>query len=171
MIQLYTGEGKGKTTAAIGQAVRAAGRGFKVLIVQFLKGRDSGELHSLAQLPKVTVLRLSRDYGFVKYMSAESLALVHQEHDALLAEAAEALQTGACEVLILDEIAAAARHELVNLPKLLALLDAKPVTAEIVMTGRDAPDTLIERADYITEMRKIKHPFDQGIPARKGIEW
>ena len=171
LIHLYTGDGKGKTTAAIGLAVRAAGRGRRVLIAQFLKGRDSGELHSLALIPQITVLRLSQDFGFAKFMDAGSLAQVRREHDAILEQAAAALNAGTCDLLVLDEIAAAARHDLADMGRLLALLDGKPDASEIVMTGRDAPAALAERADYVTQMLKIKHPFDQGVPAREGIEW
>ena len=171
LIHLYTGDGKGKTTAAIGLAVRAAGRDRRVLIVQFLKGRDSGELHALARVPQITVLRLSQDFGFVKRMAGDRLAQVRQEHDTMLGLAAEALADGTCDLLVLDEIAAAARHGLVDTTHLLDLLDAKPAEAEIVMTGRDAPDELAERADYVTRMHKIKHPFDRGVGAREGIEW
>ncbi|MDR2973131.1 MAG: cob(I)yrinic acid a,c-diamide adenosyltransferase [Propionibacteriaceae bacterium] len=171
LIHLYTGEGKGKTTAALGLALRAAGRGRRVLIVQFLKGHDSGELHTLSLLPTVTVHRLSHDYGFVRSMTNADLEAVRQEHDAMIAQAADALAKGEYDLVVLDEIAAAVSHGLIDTGHLLSLLDHKPEAVEIVMTGRDAREALVNRADYITEMRKIRHPFDQGVPAREGIEW
>ncbi len=171
LVHLYTGDGKGKTTAAIGLAVRAAGRGRRVLVTQFLKGRDTGELHSLDRLPGVTVRRLSRDFGFFAHMTDAERQQVRREHDAMLNRAAEALNGRACDLLVLDEIAATVRHELVDVDALLALLDQRTSEADIVMTGRDAPAALAERADYITDMRKLKHPFDAGVAAREGIEW
>ena len=171
LVHLYTGDGKGKTTAALGLAIRAAGRGRRVMIVQFLKGRATGELGSLALLPNVTVSRLSRDYGFVRSMKADARTRVREEHDVLLARAADAVRAGSCDVLVLDEIAAALRHKLVGEGALLQLIDCRPPGVEIVMTGRDAPEALISRADYITQMGKVRHPFDQGIAAREGIEW
>lgn len=171
LIHLYTGDGKGKTTAALGLALRAAGRGRRVLLVQFLKGRDTGELHTLENVPTISVLRLSRDYGFFKYLTGDEQADVRDEHDALLATAAKAIANGDCDFLVLDELAATLRHDLVDAASLLALLDDRPDGIEIVITGRDAPQEIIHRADYITEMKKIKHPFDQGVPAREGIEW
>jgi cob(I)alamin adenosyltransferase len=171
LIHLYTGDGKGKTTAAIGLAVRATGRGRRVMIIQFLKGRDSGELHSLTLLPRVTIGRLSRDYGFVPAMGPDERSEVRQEHDTLLHQAAQAVRTCRCDLLVLDEIAAALRHHLIDETQLLHLIDQRPSHVEIVLTGRDAPASLTERADYITDMQKTKHPFDQGVPARRGIEW
>ncbi|MDR1512789.1 MAG: cob(I)yrinic acid a,c-diamide adenosyltransferase [Propionibacteriaceae bacterium] len=171
LVHLYTGDGKGKTTAAVGLAVRAAGRGRRVLIVQFLKGRDSGELHSLALLPNVTVTRLSRDFGFFWTMTDDEVGSVRAEHDALLAQAAAALRRGDCDVLVLDEAAAAARHGLVDEARLLELVDNRPSAVEVVLTGRDPPSALVGRADYVTEMRQVKHPYERGVGAREGIEW
>jgi adenosylcobyric acid synthase len=171
LIHLYTGDGKGKTTAALGLALRAVGRGRHVVIAQFLKGRATGELQALAAFDTVTVLRLSRDYGFFTTMDEPTVATVRHEHTALLAEVARLLAANRCDVLILDEVVAAYRHNLIDQPGLLDLLDSKPATVEVVLTGRTAPPELLARADYVTEMRKLRHPFDQGIPARKGIEW
>jgi cob(I)alamin adenosyltransferase len=171
LVHLYTGDGKGKTTAAIGLAVRANGQGRRVVIAQFLKGRDSGELRGLAALAGVAVFRLSRDYGFVRAMDASALEQVRREHDAILSRVENLVAAGDCDLLVLDEATAACRHGLLDSGRLLRLLDARPRHAEVVLTGRDAPAALAERADYITEMRKVKHPFDRGVPAREGIEW
>ena len=171
LVHLYTGDGKGKTTAALGLALRAAGRGRRVLIAQFLKGRDSGEIHSLARVPGIDVVRLSKDFGFVRSMSAGDLVEVRREHDEMLTQVQQAMASGESSMIVLDEIAAAVRHGLVDLGKVTELIDTRPTGVEIVLTGRDAPDALVARADYITEMHKIKHPLDQGVTARKGIEW
>ena len=171
LVHLYTGEGKGKTTAALGLALRAAGRGRHVLIVQFLKGRDSGEVHSLEQVPGIDVVRLSKDYGFAKSMSAEDLVEVRREHDEMLIHVQQAMSSSDYGMIVLDEIAPAVQHGLVDWEKLTDLIDDRPAGMEIVMTGRNAPESLVQRADYITEMHKIKHPFDRGVTARKGIEW
>lgn len=171
LVHLYTGDGKGKTTAAIGLAVRACGRGRRVLIVQFLKGRDSGELHSLALLPNVEVLRLSHDYGFFRSMTDAQRRDVRAEHDALLRRAAQAVRRGDCDLLVLDEVAAGLRHGLIDEAGLLGLIDGRPGGVEVVLTGREAPAALVQRADYITDMVKVKHPLDRGVQAREGIEW
>jgi cob(I)alamin adenosyltransferase len=171
LIQLYTGDGKGKTTAAIGAAVRAAGRGRRVLFVQFLKGRPTGELAALGHVPGIRIRRLSRDYGFFKNMSDADRDQVRFEHDRLLIFIAQDLQNGGTDFLVLDELAATMRHGLIDQDRVRQLLDSKPEFLEIVITGRDAPQLLVERADYISEIRKIRHPFDSGTPARKGVEW
>jgi cob(I)alamin adenosyltransferase len=144
LIHVYTGDGKGKTTAALGLALRAAGCGKRIVIVQFFKGRDSGELRSLESIPNVTVLRLEKD---------------------------ELAMAGACDMLIQDEIISAYDYHAVDRERLEKFLEHKPEVVELVLTGRDAPPKFLERADYVTEMRKRKHPFDQGITAREGIEF
>ncbi len=168
MIHIYTGENKGKTTAALGLALRAAGRGMDVIIAQFLKGRDTGELHTLSRIPNITLLRNSRDYGFVFNMSSEDRERMTAEQNANLDKAIESRREGV--LLVLDEAIAAYTLNTIDRSKLEALLD-DPRGAEIVLTGRDAPQNLIDKADYVTEMRKIKHPFDEGKPARRGIEF
>lgn len=171
LIHIYTGDGKGKSTAAFGLAVRAAGCGKQVLIVQFFKGRDSGELHIFAQLPNVTVLRLDRDPGFFKYMGEESRAAVRERHDALLAAADRRMRQGQCGLLILDEAISAYNYDALDRGLLTEMLRTKPEEVELVLTGRYAPEELIAAAHYVTEMKKIKHPYDSGITAREGIEF
>jgi cob(I)alamin adenosyltransferase len=171
LVHIYTGDGKGKTTAALGLALRAAGCGRRVLIVQFFKGRDSGELRALGSVPNIAIRRLKNDYGFFKAMDEADKAAVRAEHDALLTRALAEAQTGACDTLILDEAISAFRHGAMDRERLERFLDCKPEALELVLTGRDAPPQLLERADYVTDMRKLKHPFDQGIPAREGVEF
>ncbi|MDR3301449.1 MAG: cob(I)yrinic acid a,c-diamide adenosyltransferase [Spirochaetaceae bacterium] len=167
MIHIYTGDGKGKTTAAMGLALRAAGCGRRVVIVQFMKGRDSGEISVLRSLPNVTVLRNAQDYGFFSRTSEASRAQIIAENNQNL-QAALALPA---DLLILDEAVGAYTLGALDTAALDALLAAPSPKRELVLTGRDPPPNLIEAADYVSEIRKIKHPFDKGIKAREGIEY
>jgi cob(I)alamin adenosyltransferase len=167
VIHLYTGAGKGKTTAAIGLAVRAAGRGKRVVIVQFLKGRETGELFSLAHIPSIKVFRNSQSYGFFPKVSAEIQAKI-------IAENNENLQAALAEpwnLLVLDEVCAAYNLGALDRAALDALLRSCPAAAELALTGRDAPEHFRAAADYISEIQKVKHPFDAGIAAREGVEY
>ncbi len=148
LIHIYTGPGKGKTTAAVGLAVRAAGRGIPVVFVQLMKNRPTGEVEVLSRLPGVTVLRGKAGAGFSSAMTPEERA----------------------RLLVLDEVMAALKHGLLDREPLQQLLDQRPEGTELVLTGRDAPEWLLERADYITVMEKRRHPYDRGIAARPGIE-
>ncbi len=171
LIHIYTGDGKGKTTASLGLVIRAAGCGKKVLFVQFFKGSNSGELHSLEKLSNVSVLRLSASHGFYKNMSNEEKVLVKNEHNAILSSAVEKVNSGEYDLLVLDEAISAYNREMLDREKIDCLLHNKPEEVELVLTGRNAPESFIEAADYVTEMKKIKHPFDKNIPARKGVEF
>jgi len=171
LIHVYTGNGKGKTTAALGLAVRAAGRGRRVLIVQFFKGRSSGELAAFERIPGVRVLRPEKDRGFFFAMSDEDKRLIRAEHDALLSEACAQAEAGGCDLLILDEAASAFRCGAVDAEKLERFIKNKPDQLELVLTGRDAPPAFTDAADYVTEMRCVKHPYEKGIAAREGIEF
>ncbi|MBI4180710.1 MAG: cob(I)yrinic acid a,c-diamide adenosyltransferase [Chloroflexi bacterium] len=166
LIQVYTGEGKGKTTAALGLAVRATGRGMKVGFIQFLKGRASGEHLFLSQYPAFKIVHMSVGSSFNK--PREQML---QEARLTFAYAEEQLLSGNYDLLILDEIFLAIHKELITTEQLLNLLDKKPDSLELVLTGRHAPPEIVQRADLVTEMRKIKHPFSQGIRARRGIEF
>ena len=170
LIHVYCGDGKGKTTAAVGLAARAAGRGLRVLMVQFLKGQETGELRSLALLPGVTVLRGKASEKFTFQMDERELQQTYDLNTKNLLTAKEALRAGECDLLILDEILGALSCELVDEDLLRDLVGTKPEGAELVLTGRNPPDWLLDAADYVTEMVKRKHPFDRGIPAREGIE-
>ena len=171
LIHVYTGDGKGKTTAALGLALRAAGCGQSVLIVQFFKGRDCGELHSLTHVPRIIVWRLEKDYGFYETMGERERAAVRSEHDALLTAVCERVAAKACDVLILDEVISAYNHGALDTQALDALIADKPDAMELVLTGRNAPRHFIDAADYVTVMQKGKHPWDLGISAREGIEF
>ena len=166
MIQIYCGDGKGKTTAAIGLAVRAAGRGNPVVIAQFLKSADSGERLILGKLSGVTLLEIPDEMKFVFAMNEEEKRAERERQTALFEKAAALSELNGAGVLVLDELCSAVSTGMVT-----AFLDRRPAELEVVITGRDPAAELERRADYITEMKKRRHPFDQGQAARKGIEW
>jgi len=167
-IQIYTGEGKGKTTAAIGLAVRAAGSGLKIYFGQFMKGQDYGELHSLAKLPEVTHEQFG-DPGWVRQgqIKPEQIELARKG----LERAKSVLSRGDYDLVILDELNMALWFGLLELSAVEAVLRCRPERTELVLTGRRAHDRLIELGDLVTEMKPIKHYYDtQKVPARRGIE-
>lgn len=169
LIHLYCGDGKGKTTAAVGLAVRAAGAGKKVLFVQFLKNGNSAELSSLHKLGIQTRVSPNR-YGFIWTMSEEEKRRAAADYTALLREAFESAREGT-DLLILDEAVGAAGCGMIPEAELIRLLEERPETLEVVLTGRDPSEALLARADYISEMKKHRHPFDKGLDARRGIEY
>lgn len=170
LIHVYCGDGKGKTTAAFGLALRAAGAGFNVMIVQFLKSGETGEVTALAKLPEVRILRSQKQFGFSFAMTDAQKHECEAVHTEMLRHGIAAAETGAVDLLILDEIIAAYNLNLVDREALLAFLRHKPESVEVVLTGREPAAELAELAHYISEIRKIKHPYDQGIKARPGIE-
>jgi len=170
LIQIYTGNNKGKTTAALGLTVRAVGHGFRVFIIQFMKGRqDYGELKGLKRLEPECQLEQYGSPGWVVKGEAEEKDI--QEALKGLERAREIIMSGQWDVVILDEIINAIWFELLPEEKVIELLEQKPFHVEIVLTGRNASPRLIEIAHLVTEMVPIKHPFQLGIEARKGIEY
>ena len=169
MIHLYCGEGKGKTTAAMGLALRMAGRGENVVIAQFLKGEDSGERYALAQLPNVRLLPVPNQIKFSFQLTSEEREKEQARYLQLLAQAEQAAESPQCALLLLDEVCAAVNTGLLPLETVLHCLDR--AVCEVVLTGRDPAPAFLARADYITEMVKRRHPYDQGIAARRGVEW
>ena len=169
LIHIYCGDGKGKTTAAIGLAVRCAGSGRKVLILQFLKDGKSSEFSSLSHVPGIEVLPQTRTFGFTWTLTPEEKAEAAAYYAGLLEEAFR--RAGDYDLLILDEALGACTAKMVDESRLLSLLDGKRETLEIVLTGRDPSQALLDRADYVTEMKMVKHPFERGIAAREGIEY
>lgn len=170
LIHIYCGDGKGKTTAAVGLAVRCAGRGNKVLLVQFLKSRDSGELYSLAKLPDIEVMRGKESKKFTFQMNEEEKHILLIEHNKMFEQVLEKIKNGGYSLLILDEVIGALNAKVFEMPKLIEFLRHKPENLEVVLTGRNPAPELVEIADYVSEMRKVKHPMDKGIMAREGIE-
>lgn len=169
MVHIYCGDGKGKTTCAMGLAVRAAGHGRKVVVAQFLKGNNSGERAVLESLPTVNCLPVPETIKFIFAMDEQEKAQARTQMTAAFAQAVEASRDS--DLLVLDELCGAITTGMVPLENVLAFLDSRPENLEVVITGRDPAPELQERADYITEMRKVKHPFDKGVNAREGIEW
>lgn len=167
-VQVYTGDGKGKTTAAIGLAVRAAGAGLRVFLAQFAKGQPTAELASLAKLAEqVTVRRYGRPTFVSTPPAPEDIALAQEG----FAEARRALLSRAYDLVILDEINVATHLGLVDVADLLELIAARPSAVELVLTGRGADPLVLEKADLVTEMREIRHYSRNGVPARRGIEF
>ncbi len=171
LIHIYCGDGKGKTSAAIGLAVRAAGSGMNVLFTRFLKNEFSGELKILDEIPRIKVLHLEKSYGFFQTLSEEEQKEVRKMYAELWNLISEEISKGSWDVLIIDEFMAAYRYGLIEHDEALRFLREKPDHLEVVLTGRDPDQALVELADYVSEIRKIKHPFDRGIRARKGIEY
>ncbi len=168
-IQVYTGNGKGKTTAAIGLAVRAAGHKEKTFIGQFLKGQDYGELHSIKNLsPFITIEQFGRK-GFYHVTKDPDKEDIQSAKDGL-DRCKKAMLSGNYRIIILDEINVTVYFNLLSEKEIHSFLDQKPKDVELVLTGRYAPDSFIERADLVTEMKEIKHYYEKGIQARKGIE-
>ena len=171
LLHLYCGDGKGKTTAAIGLAIRAAGAGMQVHMVQFLKGRETAELAILEGIPRITVSRCREDYGFTWNMTLEEKEAITLEHNRLLTEAVQLVTSGAVQMLILDEMVSVYRHGLVDRELAEQLILQKPPALELVLTGRNPEEKWIEAADYVSEIRAVKHPYQKGIGARYGIEY
>lgn len=171
LVQIYTGEGKGKTTAAIGQGIRAAGNGLRVYMVQFLKSGQTGELKTIKELENFKLFRFERPRGFFWTLNEAQKLELRSDIDLAMKFVAEVIENNYCDLLILDEVLGCISNKLIELEQLLAIISRKPESMEIVMTGRNAPDELISIADYVSEIRAIKHPFSEGISARKGIEY
>jgi len=167
-IHVYTGNGKGKTTAALGLAVRAAGSGLHVYIIQFMKGRRYSELDALEKIKNITVFQSGRD-EFVSKKHPEQIDIDLAEKG--LNQARAILQKGDHDVVILDEINVALDFKLISLKDVLKLLEMKPTHVELVLTGRYAHQDIMKRADLVSEILEIKHPYQQGITSRKGIDW
>ncbi len=169
MIHLYCGDGKGKTTAAMGLALRMAGRGKPVVIAQFLKGADSGERYALSLLPKVTLLPAPEHIKFSFQLTPEERAAEQKRYLRLIAQARTAAGEIPDGLLVLDEVCAVVNTGLLPLEEVLSCLEA--AACEVILTGRDPAPELLARADYVTEMKKLRHPYDRGTAARQGVEW
>ena len=169
MIHLYCGDGKGKTTAACGLAVRAAGSGMRVLFVQFFKSGNSSEVDVLSSIDGIETCHPSLHYGRFKTMNDDQKTEIcghyHELLDKIVKRAAQ------YDLIILDEVVSAYGYGMIEPDMLTEFLRLEGGRREIVLTGRNPMPELTELADYVTEMRKIKHPFDSGITARKGIEF
>jgi len=165
-VQVYTGNGKGKTTAALGLALRASCANFRVFMGQFMKGQDYSELEAVRLLPDFRIEQFG-DVCFVKGEPSETDKIKAGEG---LSRMKEVLSSGEYDIVIFDEINTALYFGLVSVKEALETLEMKPDKTEVIFTGRYAPDEIIERADLVTEMKEIKHYYNAGVPARTGIE-
>lgn len=171
LIQVYTGNGKGKSTAAIGQAVRAAGHGFKVAFISFFKDPDVfgyGEYKSLEQLGVRTFLFARKHPHFYRELDPEEVC---KQCGEALESIKELLRDPSWDMVVLDEIIIAVRDGFLSEEQIISLLEAKPESVELIVTGRGATDGIIGKADLVSEVREVKHPYNQGIRAREGIEY
>ncbi len=166
LIQVYTGDGKGKTTAALGLAIRAAGYGMRIGFIQFLKSEPCGEHFFVSRYHPFDIVQISTVSSF-----KEPKERLSEEAQQTLAYAEEQMLSGNYDLLILDEVFVAIYKGLVTTEQVLDLLEKKPDSVELILTGRYAPPEIVQRADLVTEMRMIKHPFNQGVRARLGIEY
>lgn len=171
MIHLYTGEGKGKTTAAMGLALRMAGRGRKVMIAQFLKSSNSGERFALAKLPGICLLDVPEKVKFTFQMDEQDRREAAARFEGLLSDCERGLKNGSADLVVLDEVCAAVNAGLLNEGQVTALMDQYGRKAELVLTGRNPVQAFLDRADYVTEMKAVRHPYEKGISAREGVEF
>ena len=172
LIHLYYGDGKGKTTAALGLAVRAAGCGKNVVFVEFIKNWNSGEHSSLSQISNIQVFRGKAAGGkFIHEMTDEEKLETKASQDECLEKALEQIEAKQCDILVLDEAIDAHKLGVLDTTLLEELIYNKPVSLELIITGHDSDERLKNHADYVTEMKKHKHPYDEGISARRGIEF
>lgn len=172
LVMVHTGNGKGKTTAALGMALRAVGYGFKVVMIQFIKGPwKTGEQISAARLaPDFELIKAGK--GFYRIMGDRIPEEIHRQAAAEgLRLAEERIASGAWQLVILDEINNAVSDGLLTVEQVLSLLDVRPSHVHVLLTGRNAHDRVIERAHLVTEMREVKHPYSQGLLAQKGIDY
>ncbi len=169
LVYVFTGEGKGKTSTALGIALRALGHGLKVYIAYFIKGdHPYGERASLPQLLNVKL----ESFGTTGFIDPENIKPEEKEEAQRGFESArQAVLGGNYDVVILDEVNLAVAWKLIELDKVLKLIEAKPPQVDLILTGRGADSRLIDSADLVTEMVKIKHPYDKGVKARRGIDY
>lgn len=171
LIHVYTGKGRGKTTSAIGLAMRAAGHGKKVLILQFLKGgaKDSGEIVAA----KKSDIKVKRFKGQISplFNSRIRISELKKSVKEAIAFSIKEIKSGKYDLIIMDEFNNLLGSNYASISDVKKIIKQKPQGTELIFTGRGAPEELIKMADYVTEMRMIKHPYNKGVKARKGIEF
>jgi len=166
-IQIYTGDGKGKTTAAIGSAIRAAGYGMKTYIGQFMKGQHYGELTALRDHSCITI----EQYGDVECVHRKEITQKHMDQAQQgLKRAREMMLSNQYDIIILDEINVAVWFDLITTEEVIELLNERPKNVEFILTGRRAPEAFLEMADLVSDVKEIKHYYNRGVKARTGIE-
>jgi len=169
LVEIFTGSGKGKTSAALGVILRALGHGLRVHIIFFMKGNfPYGERNMLPQLPNVSF----QSFGHEHFVDPQNVKVEEREQASEALQAARAaIDSGKFDLVVLDEVNVAVAWKLIEVEDLLKLIDEKPQNVELILTGRHADQRLIERADLVTEMVEVKHPYQKGIKSRKGIEY
>ncbi|MEE8483184.1 MAG: cob(I)yrinic acid a,c-diamide adenosyltransferase [Nitrospinota bacterium] len=167
---IFTGEGKGKTSAAMGVVLRAVGHGFKCRVIQFIKGSiDTGELHTAEKLaPQLEIVRAGKGFTWSAKVSPEEHKAAAQHG---IEEAKKSVADFSLNVVVLDEILYALSKNLIGLEQVKELMETKHGRLHLILTGRGAPDELIDMADMVTTMRETKHPYKKGIPAQKGLDY
>ncbi|MBE6022037.1 MAG: cob(I)yrinic acid a,c-diamide adenosyltransferase [Cellulosilyticum sp.] len=172
LVQVYYGKGKGKTTSAIGLGIRALGNDYKVIMIQFLKNDMTGECKMIKDLePNFKIFHFEKKRGFTWQLNDEEKQELKSETSNALKFASKVMDTGQCDVLILDEILNSLELGFVSEEDVCSLIDQKSDDVELVLTGRSLPESIAQRADYISCIENIKHPMDRGIDARRGIEY
>ncbi|MCM1228007.1 MAG: cob(I)yrinic acid a,c-diamide adenosyltransferase [Clostridium sp.] len=171
LIHIYCGNGKGKSTAAFGLALRAAGAGMRVSIIQLMKGRETSEINSLKLLSNVSIEKLPKDFGFSFSMSEAGKSEITECHNKLLKYACDLMKNHECDMLIIDEFFSAYNNLLLDRKLAESIIFNKEESCELILTGRDPLEKFIEAADYVSEITAVKHPFEKGVSARKGIEY
>lgn len=172
LVQVYTGDGKGKTTAAIGQGIRAYGNGLKVYMIQFLKGGKTGELSTVEKLgDKFKIFRFEKPKDFTWNLNKEELEQLREEIRTGYNFILDVIKENKCDLLIIDEVMAVLSNNFLSVEEVLYIIDNKPKNMEIILTGRNAPKEIIEKSNLVTEMKCVKHYFNEGIPSREGIEY
>jgi cob(I)alamin adenosyltransferase len=168
LVHILTGDGRGKTTSALGMALRAVGRGLSVCMVQFMKGFEYGEIIAAEGIENLDI----KQFGRAEFVSKDNPEKLDIEEAAKALEyAKDVISSGKCDIVILDEINVALDYNLIGLEDVLSLVRNKPKRMELVLTGRNAAEELVELSDYVSEVREVKHPYRKGIKARKGVEF
>jgi cob(I)alamin adenosyltransferase len=170
LVHIIAGDGKGKTTSALGSAMRAYGAGFRVIVFQFLKGQNTSELSSLKELG-IKYVRTDEVKKFVLNMTEAEMDECIKSHEKCFALAKESVLSGEYDMVILDEILDAINLKLIDEQQVFDLIAHKPIHCEFILTGRNPSEKLCEKADYFSEITNKKHPFEKGVTARLGIEY
>ncbi len=171
LIHIYTGDGKGKTTSAIGLTIRAVGNNMKVVFTQFMKGDSSSEINILKQIENINLIFCKENFGFVWNMDNKEKLRAKKEYTNQFLSSIEKAKEINADMLVLDEFTSAYELGFIDNSIALEFLKNKPANLEVIITGRNPKEELINLADYISDIKKIKHPFDKNINARKGIEF
>ena len=171
LMHLYCGNGKGKTTAAVGLCIRAAGTGKRVLFSQFMKGQETGEVGILESVPNITVVRSKKEFPFYQNMTEEEKICLTNIHNEIIENIIESIDKKQLDIVVLDELTYPYNWNLINRDLVNNFISNYKGKVEIIITGRNPDKFMVDLADYITEMKCVRHPFDKGVVAREGIEY